>query len=77
MFTRRRWQAPPEKRLLTPEQEERLAGWVRMLDVDLERAQQVLRLPVDQLPPVPGERAESPRVPLRGAYARRAQKKVG
>lgn len=34
----------------TPVQQQRLDGWIRMLDVDLDLAQQMLRLPLARLP---------------------------
>ena len=39
---------PPEP--LPPIERQRLDGWIRMLDVDLELAQRTLRLPTSQLP---------------------------
>jgi hypothetical protein len=59
-----------------------VAAWVAHLDVDLDLAQRILRLPAAELPPVPaaGEPVdlEPPRPvappPRLGAYARRARK---
>jgi hypothetical protein len=59
---------------LEPEVQARLDGWIAMLDVDLDLAQRTLRLPVRELPPLPGEEPPPPPVGLRGAYARRAAK---
>jgi hypothetical protein len=83
---------------------QRLDGWIRMLDVDLDQAQRMLRLPALQLPvppialpavvdhegrvlapaveahdaatdgPLEEPVADAPKVPLRGAYARRASR---
>lgn len=71
-FARRRvcWAGDP----YPPAEPARLTAWVDHLDVDLEAAQAALRLPVDQLPPLPGEPVPAaPARPL-GAYARRARR---
>ena len=43
----------PVRPLLPPLQQQRLDGWIDMLDVDLELAQQMLRLPPARLPVPP------------------------
>lgn len=47
---RRRTRPAP---LLTPVQQQRLDGWLTMLDVDLELAQKMLRLPPARMPVPP------------------------
>ena len=46
---------PWPKRPLDAESQRRLDGWVAHLDVDLELAQRMLRLPARELPPLPGD----------------------
>jgi hypothetical protein len=68
--------------VLPAEQQRRLDAWVALLDrpdlAPLEDVQAALRLPPDQLLPVPpsDEPVATP-VGLRGAYARRAARSVG
>ena len=64
---------------LAPDDRALLDAWVNHLDVDLDLAQRMLRLPAGRLPPIPrmGEAVEVEppvAVGLRGAYARRARK---
>lgn len=80
------WPADPPTRVLTPYQRALLEGWILWMDVDLDLAQRVLRLPPAQWPelPEPGQDAAaaavpapvSTRAPL-GAYARRAAARKG
>lgn len=45
--------SPLRRTPLTARQRQLLDGWIRMLDIDLERAQQVLRLPPTRWPVPP------------------------
>lgn len=64
----------PDLEPLPAEQQRRLDAWVAHLDVNLEEAQRVLRLPPAELPPPPGETPAPPAPKRLGAYARRASR---
>lgn len=50
---RRRFWATPAPDPLPPATQQRLDGWVAMLDVDVDLAQRMLRLPTHRLPVPP------------------------